>query len=270
MGSLRSFDGTEIVYDDWGADLLGVPIVLHHGFAASVVANWTAPGVVDKLLPLGRRIVALDARGHGRSGKPHDPAAYADGAMVKDTRALIDHLGVDRIDLVGYSMGAHVSLGVATEETRVRSVVLGGIGGATVTGAAFDRSEIADGLIVEDASTITNARAKGFRRFAEATKADRFDCGWYVDAVTSGMWLGYQAGCATRQQWLPIETAPRDGRVILVNEMYAGTSFIAAKWLSSPEYSGWCYDDAMIADELPLGPNPTHWFDVPPLPETKP
>ena len=174
MGSLRSFDGTEIVYDDWGADLLGVPIVLHHGFAASVVANWTAPGVVDKLLPLGRRIVALDARGHGRSGKPHDPAAYADGAMVKDTRALIDHLGVDRIDLVGYSMGAHVSLGVATEETRVRSVVLGGIGGATVTGAAFDRSEIADGLIVEDASTITNARAKGFRRFAEATKADRF------------------------------------------------------------------------------------------------
>ena len=174
MGSLRSFDGTEIVYDDWGADRLGVPIVLHHGFAASVVANWTAPGVVDKLLPLGRRIVALDARGHGRSGKPHDPAAYADGAMVKDTRALIDHLGVDRIDLVGYSMGAHVSLGVATEETRVRSVVLGGIGGATVTGAAFDRSEIADGLIVEDASTITNARAKGFRRFAEATKADRF------------------------------------------------------------------------------------------------
>ena len=174
MGSFRSFDGTEIVYDDWGADLPGVPIVLHHGFAASVVANWTAPGVVDKLLPLGRRIVALDARGHGRSGKPHDEAAYANGAMVKDTRALIDHLGVDLVDLVGYSMGAHVSLGVATDETRLRSVVLGGIGGATVTGAAFDRSEMADGLIVEDPNTITSARVKGFRRFAEATKADRF------------------------------------------------------------------------------------------------
>ena len=174
MGSFRSFDGTEIVYDDWGDDLPGVPIVLHHGFAANVVANWTAPGVVDKLLPLGRRIVALDARGHGRSGKPHDEAAYADGAMAKDIRALIDHLGVDRIDLVGYSMGAHVSLGVATEESRLRSVVLGGIGGATVTGAAFDRSEMAAGLIVEDPSTITSARAKGFRRFAEATKADRF------------------------------------------------------------------------------------------------
>ena len=174
MGSFRSFDGTEIVYDDWGADLPGVPIVLLHGFAASVVANWTAPGVVDKLLPLGRRIVALDARGHGRSGKPHDEAAYANGAMVKDTRALIDHLGVDLVDLVGYSMGAHVSLGVATDETRLRSVVLGGIGGATVTGAAFDRSEMADGLIVEDPNTITSARVKGFRRFAEATKADRF------------------------------------------------------------------------------------------------
>ena len=174
MGSFRSFDGTEIVFDDWGADLPGVPIVLHHGFAANVVANWTAPGVVDRLLPLGRRIVALDARGHGRSGKPHDEAAYANGAMVKDVSALIDHLGVDLVDLVGYSMGAHVSLGVATDETRLRSVVLGGIGGATVTGAAFDRSEMADGLIVEDPNTITSARAKGFRRFAEATKADRF------------------------------------------------------------------------------------------------
>lgn len=172
--SFTSFDGTEIVYDEWGSDLPGVPILLHHGFAASADANWTDPGVTEKLLPLGRRIVALDARGHGRSGKPHDPAAYSDGAMVRDTRALIDHLGVPKVDLVGYSMGAAVSLAVATEESRLRSVVLGGIGGATVTGAAFDRSEMADGLVVEDPNTITNARAKGFRRFAEMTKADRF------------------------------------------------------------------------------------------------
>ena len=172
-GSFIADDGVEIVYDDWGAELPGVPIVLHHGFAASALANWTAPGVTDQLLLLGRRVVALDARGHGRSGKPHDPAAYENGAMVRDTRSLLDHLGVPQVDLVGYSMGAHVSLGVATEESRLRSVVLGGIGGRTITGAAFDRTEMADGLVTDDPSTITNARAKGFRRFAEQTKADR-------------------------------------------------------------------------------------------------
>jgi pimeloyl-ACP methyl ester carboxylesterase len=171
--SFTASDGTEIVYDTWGGGRPGVPIVLHHGFAASAEANWTGPGVTGKLLALGRPIVALDARGHGRSDKPHDPAAYAGGAMVGDVRTLIDHLGIASIDLVGYSMGAHVSLGVATEENRLRSVVLGGIGGATVTGAPFDRSEVADGLVAEDPRTITDVRARGFRRFADSTNADR-------------------------------------------------------------------------------------------------
>src|SRR4051812_43964956 len=121
VGSFTSFDGVEIVYDEWNHAARGVPIVLHHGFAANSVANWTTPGVVDRLLTLCRRIVALDARGHGRSGKPHDIAAYADSAMVKDLRALIDHLGADQVDLIGYSMGAAVSLAAAPDEPRLRS-----------------------------------------------------------------------------------------------------------------------------------------------------
>ena len=172
-GSFTSFDGTEIVYDEWNADAPGVPIVLHHGFAASALANWESPGVVAKLLPLDRRIVALDARGHGRSGKPHDPAAYGDNAMVRDLQALLDHLGFQQVDLVGYSMGAHVSLGTALVESRLRSVVLGGIGGNTVTNRAFDRSASADALVTDQPELITDERAKGFRAFAEATGADR-------------------------------------------------------------------------------------------------
>lgn len=171
--AFSSFDGTEIVYDDWNHDATGVPIVLHHGFAASVATNWVDPGVVDRLLTLDRRIVALDARGHGRSGKPHDPAAYGDNAMVRDVQALLDHLAIEQVDLVGYSMGAHVALGTAVVEPRLRSVVLGGIGGATVTNRAFDRSASADALVTDQPELVTDERAKGFRAFAEATGADR-------------------------------------------------------------------------------------------------
>lgn len=148
---------------------------LAKGLVAAIEELDGDPGLsLGVLTGAGRGFSAgMDLKAFAKEGTPQGFQTYIEKGSQKPMIAAIEGF-CDRIDLVGYSMGAHVSLGVATEETRVRSVVLGGIGGATVTGAAFDRSEIADGLIVEDASTITNARAKGFRRFAEATKADRF------------------------------------------------------------------------------------------------
>src|SRR6478672_6217583 len=117
MDQFTSFDGLPIAYTVAGA---GPDVLLLHGFASSAQGNWIAPGIRDAIVASGRRVIAYDARGHGESGKPHDPAAYENGAMRQDAHALLDHLGIERVDLVGYSMGALVSSQVAQHEPRVR------------------------------------------------------------------------------------------------------------------------------------------------------
>src|SRR6478735_11235044 len=149
--TFTSFDGTTIAFREWGSEYGTVPVVLHHGFAADSLTNWVTPGVADRIVATGRRVVALDARGHGKSGKPRDVAAYRDGQMVTDVSRLIDHLRLDRIDLVGYSMGGRVALDVATVERRLRSVIIAGIGGAALEPRSIDRSDIIDAL---DAASI--------------------------------------------------------------------------------------------------------------------
>ena len=168
----ESFDGTPIVYDDEGD---GTTVLLLHGFAADVDANWRRPGVIDVLLAAGHRVVAPDARGHGRSGKPHEPERYAGGAMARDVVALLDHLRVESCAVVGYSMGALTALRLAPDEPRVRRLVLGGIGGSVLHGrSSMNREAIAAALEAPDADAAGDSpTARGFRRFAESTGADR-------------------------------------------------------------------------------------------------
>jgi len=105
----------------------GEPVVLVHGFTASVETNWGGPGVIDALAA-NYRVIALDARGHGQSGKPHDPAAYGMN-MVEDVIRLMDHLGILKAHLAGYSMGGGIALqALVTFPDRFYSVILGGAG----------------------------------------------------------------------------------------------------------------------------------------------
>src|SRR4029077_2495622 len=150
--------------------------LLLHGFAADHHVNWVAPGVVDALVAAGRRVVALDARGHGQSDKPHDPAAYENDAMARDARGLLDHLGVTHVDIVGYSMGALVTTRIVPDEPRTRSCVLGGIGGRVKGGRGFSdeqRAEIAAALEADDPKAIDRPAWRAFRAFADSTAADR-------------------------------------------------------------------------------------------------
>src|SRR4029079_11816098 len=101
MQSCQS-DGVTIAFVDEGE---GDPILLIHGFASNVAANWRDPGWINSLTQAGRRVIAFDNRGHGLSGKPYEPSRYGAPIMAEDARRLLDHLGIERTDVMGYSMG---------------------------------------------------------------------------------------------------------------------------------------------------------------------
>lgn len=174
MSHFGSFDGTALAYESYGPLGERPPVLLLHGFAADSETNWVRPHVVDALVGAGRRVITLDARGHGGSEKPHDPTAYAKGTMVRDAQALLDHLGIEQVHVCGYSMGSMTTYALVPREPRARSAVLGGVGdrlGGPFLGERAPR--IAEALLADDPSTITDRTAAAFRSFADSTGADR-------------------------------------------------------------------------------------------------
>ncbi|MCL4434575.1 MAG: alpha/beta hydrolase [Actinobacteria bacterium] len=170
----RAPDGVEISYEVVGE---GPPVLLLHGFASDARTNWVRTGVVDALVDCGFQVAMYDARGHGKSGKPHDPAAYATSVMLDDARGLIEHLGYPSVHVVGYSMGAKLAMRLAADYQRVQRAVLGGLGDLLVpigvAGTAYPAGNIAAALETDDVSSITEPTPRAFRAFANATKADR-------------------------------------------------------------------------------------------------
>ncbi|HWC13869.1 MAG TPA: alpha/beta hydrolase [Actinomycetota bacterium] len=167
MAEFQTFDGIRLIYEVHGE---GEPVVLLHGFAADSFINWEQPGVVAALTEAGYSVIALDARGHGRSDKPHEEAAYANRAMVKDVQILLDELSLDRSKVIGYSMGALVTLGLLTDEPRVSAAVIGGMGDRAL--GPMDHGDIPEALIADDPSLFSE-NAQEYRAFADATQADR-------------------------------------------------------------------------------------------------
>jgi pimeloyl-ACP methyl ester carboxylesterase len=159
----------EITYLDEGA---GEPIVLVHGFASTKEVNWVNPGWVETLTRAGRRAIALDNRGHGASSKLYEPSAYHSATMAEDVRALLDHLSIERADVMGYSMGARIAAFLTVNHpARVRSVVLGGLGIRLVKGVGLSET-IADALEARLLADVRDPTGRSFRSFAEQTKSD--------------------------------------------------------------------------------------------------
>ncbi|GAB3208171.1 alpha/beta fold hydrolase [Nocardia tengchongensis] len=174
MAKFTTWDGLELNYRVWEGE--GVPVVLQHGIVADTNANWMSMGVVAALEKAGHHVISLDARGHGRSDKPHDPARYSWQAMADDMRALFDHLALDQVALVGYSMGGIISLLVAGADARVQRLVIGGIGAGVVDCGGIDWRVIQAQDIVTamsgDAADVPEL-ARMFRILADALGADR-------------------------------------------------------------------------------------------------
>ena len=162
-------DGIEIAYLDEGE---GEPILLIHGFGSSIAVNWASTGWIDTLKRDGRRVVAFDNRGHGRSQKFYDPALYRPALMARDAANLLDHLGIARADVMGYSMGARIAAFLALDRPdKVRSVILGGLGMALVEGMV-DQDAIVAALDAPSLDVVTDETGRIYRKFAEQTGAD--------------------------------------------------------------------------------------------------
>lgn len=161
----------EIAYLDQGE---GEPIVLVHGFASNKEINWVNPSWLTTLTRAGRRVVALDNRGHGQSTKLYDPAAYQMALMAEDVRALMDHLRVARADVIGYSMGGRITAFLAVNHPeRVRSAIIGGLGIRLIEGHGGELAEvIAAALEAPSLADVSDPTGRTFRMFAEQTKSD--------------------------------------------------------------------------------------------------
>jgi pimeloyl-ACP methyl ester carboxylesterase len=144
-GRFSSLDGTSIAYKASGE---GSPVLLVHGAIVDSARNWSThldlahrplpvvtdgPTVESALLDAGYQVVMLDRRGHGRSDKPHERERYRMDACVGDVRALVDHLGLDQVALVGYSAGSWIVLRLL-HDPWVSASVLAGVGSWAIEG----------------------------------------------------------------------------------------------------------------------------------------
>ena len=165
-------DGMRLAYDDVGPRE-GRPVVLVHGFTSNRNENWRRLGWYGAFERKRIRCVAFDCRGHGESARPHDPAMYSRAKMAGDIVALLDHLGVERADLIGYSMGARLSLATALENPkRFPLLVLGGVGSKF-----FDPRPpghpLAEAMEANDPDSVSDPMLRSFRRFADEQGEDR-------------------------------------------------------------------------------------------------
>jgi pimeloyl-ACP methyl ester carboxylesterase len=159
MNTFTSFDGIRIAYLDEGE---GPAVILLHGFGVDGLGQFGdfgrilpirekrqemfrevfggapplpnpplegRPGVIRALQAAGARTILPDMRGFGASDKPREKTAYEDSAMARDVIALIDHLCLDAVDLIGFSMGAGtVARLLMLRPPQVKSAILSGIG----------------------------------------------------------------------------------------------------------------------------------------------
>jgi pimeloyl-ACP methyl ester carboxylesterase len=160
----------EIAYLDEGE---GEPIVLVHGFASSKNVNWVYPTWVSELKKAGRRVIAFDNRGHGDSAKLYDARDYEIGIMAGDISALMDHLELERADVMGYSLGSRMTAVLAREKPqRLRSAILGGIGIGLIEGGGPGEN-VAEALEANSLDEVTDPVGRTFRAFADQTRSDR-------------------------------------------------------------------------------------------------
>jgi pimeloyl-ACP methyl ester carboxylesterase len=195
-------DGVELAYERHGE---GPAVVMVHGFGSSRMQNWKSTGWYGGLTAAGFSIVAMDCRGHGESGKPHDETAYGHDRMAEDVLGVMQACDLADALVLGYSMGGFIGLRLlAAHPGRVRKLAIAGVGEAYLQDHITSpqaRAALADALLTPDKGAITDPRAKMFRAFADQPGKDRFALAACMRAMSPH---------------LPLETLSRLQRPILV------------------------------------------------------
>ena len=197
-------DGVELAYERHGE---GPAILLVHGFGSSRLQNWKSTGWYGGLTGAGFSIVAMDCRGHGDSGKPHDPAAYGHDRMADDVITVMEACGLPNALVLGYSMGGFIGLRLlAAHPERVVKLAIAGVGETYLQDRITSpqaRAALADALLTPDKDSITDPRARMFRAFADQPGKDR---------------LALAACMRAMSPHLPLETLSRlQGPILVVN-----------------------------------------------------
>lgn len=178
MAGIETFlsDGVKIAYREWAPDegpTRSLPVLLIHGFASNHEVNWVSTGWVDTLVKDGFRVIAIDNRGHGASAKLYGIEDYGSPMMAEDSRRLLDHLGIRKAHIIGYSMGARIAAFlVLRHPDRVQTVTLSGLGINIIRGMGEAGDEIAAALEAPSLEGVTGTQPRMFRAFAEQTKSD--------------------------------------------------------------------------------------------------
>jgi len=174
-----SSNGVNIAYSASGS---GDPVLLLHGFAGTSADNWLRTGWLGVLERLGRQIIMMDARGHGQSEKPHTAEAYRPDLLIGDVVALMDHLQIEKCSLLGFSMGAAMSLLVGHRHPdRVTDLMLLGIGDHYLKPRP-QTDVMIQAFRAASADQVSEARARSFRLYAESLDQDLDALAAYVSA----------------------------------------------------------------------------------------
>lgn len=180
-------DGVEIAYDDVQPSGAERTIVLVHGFSSNRKEGWKRTGWYTAMERRRIRCIALDQRGHGESAKLYDSSQYTVDRLAGDVLNLMDHLGVERTNLFGYSMGSRTSVEAALlAPERFSNLIIGGVGGSWLDPrqepAERKGMSMAEAMLAEDPETINPEMLKSFRQFADEQGEDRKALAAFTDA----------------------------------------------------------------------------------------
>jgi pimeloyl-ACP methyl ester carboxylesterase len=169
-----SSNGVKIAFSDHPPERQDrrAPILLIHGFASSLAINWRYTHWIKALTEDGRRVIALDNRGHGFSQKLYQPNDYTLESMAGDAVNLLDHLGIGRADIMGYSMGARIAITIALNHPeRLNRLILGGVGRHLLKDPGLPNG-LAEAMEADSVENISSTMLQIFRRFAQTTGGD--------------------------------------------------------------------------------------------------